>query len=562
MPEPVDAVFISYYCDLDRWDNDETGRPQPSLGRSRAVLTALTDDIWMKDEVDLIVDGRLLDFSRFLSWVEYGTTAEHRRYDPFNMTLLSGTYFLSFLRDRHRIRIVNAADQSVLRRCAERYEPRFVLLSTTLLFDAADTESIPAAVREIRRQWPDAIVVLGGLLLVSYQRNMPPAAFASLLLRYGADAYVVSPRAEASLAELLSRESLKDIADGSPIPNTYVVTDGRVRAPGSQRETEVSMADTYIRWNHLPQTDHLYHTVHTRTARSCAFNCAFCEYPVNQGPLTLAPLEAIRRELDELTALGTVRSLVFTDDTFNVPRKRFKDIVRLLSNYDFEWYSFYRPQFADEETAMMMKDSGCRAVFAGLESADDTVLANMNKRASNAEYRRGISNLSDVGVSVHANFIVGFPGETEKSARKIISFLDDTGVDFCTICTWAYIPSTPIAARAAEFGIEGVGMNWRHDTMDSTTAQYLARSVATEQRTAVHNAVRGEAWTEFLLYANGFEVGEARVAIETYNAFLGRDVSAAQIRASSGYLSLQKILERRRMPDPEAALTIKRPAVA
>ena len=100
------------------------------------------------------------------------------------------------------------------------------------------------------------------------------------------------------------------------------------------------MADAYIRWNHLPQTDHLYHTVHTRTARSCAFNCAFCEYPVNQGPLTLAPLDAIRRELDELTELGIVRSLVFTDDTFNVPRKRFQEIVRLLTRYDFEWYSF------------------------------------------------------------------------------------------------------------------------------------------------------------------------------------------------------------------------------
>ena len=136
-----------------------------------------------------------------------GTTAEHRRYDPFNMSLLAGTYFLSLLRDRFSVRVINAADQRVLQRAAGLYDPRFVLLSTTLLFDAADPESIPNAVREIRACWPEATVALGGLLLVSYSRNMPPPAFAELLLRYGADAYVVSPRAEMALIELLTRGS-------------------------------------------------------------------------------------------------------------------------------------------------------------------------------------------------------------------------------------------------------------------------------------------------------------------------------------------------------------------
>ena len=205
----------------------------------------------------------------------------------------------------------------------------------------------------------------------------------------------------------------------------------------------------------------------------------------------------------------------------------------------------------------MMKDSGCRAVFAGLESADDRVLADMNKRASNADYRRGIGHLNEVGVSVHANFIVGFPGETEESARKIVSFIDDTGVDFCTVCTWAYIPSTPIAARAAEFGIKGVGLVWQHDTMDSATAQQLARMVATEQHTAVHNAVRGEAWTEFLLYANGFKVDEVRLAVETFNQFLGHDVSADEVRASRRYHALKQVLTHREMPVPYDAATAK-----
>ena len=38
---------------------------------------------------------------------------------------------------------------------------------------------------------------------------------------------------------------------------------------------------------------------------------------------------------------------------------------------------------------------------------------------------------------MHANFIVGFPGETEEVPVKIVPFLNETGIEFCTICTWA-----------------------------------------------------------------------------------------------------------------------------
>jgi p-methyltransferase len=233
-----------------------------------------------------------------------------------------------------------------------------------------------------------------------------------------------------------------------------------------------------------------------------------------------------------------------------VPLPRFKELLKILAKYKLEWYSFFRPQYADAETARLMKESGCRAVFAGLESVDDRILANMNKKAKADQYRRGIEQLKRYDIQVHANFIVGFPGETEESARKISPFLDEMGIDFCTVCTWAYIPSTPIGARALEFGIRGMGVHWTHDTMTSAEAQTLAREVVQSQKSAVHNSVRGEAWTEFLLYANDFDVKEVRKAIQGFNRFLGRNVSAAEVRDSTEYAELKPILERHEMPVP------------
>jgi anaerobic magnesium-protoporphyrin IX monomethyl ester cyclase len=554
MPEAIDALFIPFYSNVDRWHNDsDRDFEYPSLARNRGVLTALSDDLFMKDEVDLVIDGKLYDFSRFLSWVRYGATTECERYDPFSLTLLAGTYYLSYLNENGIVtRVANSVDRERLVQLGRRYDPRFILLSTTLLFDAAERESIPLAIRQIRRTWPDAIIVLGGLMLVSYEKNLPRPVFLHQLRSYGADVYVVSPRGEAPLLEILKRGSIKSLLAGPPIPCTYVVCGGDVHEPSGIPELGPEMKDAYIRWSRLPQTDHLYHTVHMRTARSCAFQCAFCEYPVNQGPLTVLPADIVDKELAEIQSTGKVRSLIFTDDTFNVPLRRFKEILKVLAKYEFEWYSFFRPQYADAETAELMKASHCRAVFAGLESVDEVVLKNMKKVAQVDQYKRGIEQLNKHGIQVHANFIVGFPGETEESAEKIVRFLDEMAIPFCTVCTWVYIPSTPIGARAHEFGIEGMGMEWKHNTMNSDQAQTLARRVVEEQRHAVHNTVRGEAWSEFMLYANGFSVDEVRLAIQTFNRYLGRDTSMEEIRSSPGYAALRAVLERRPMPKPGA----------
>jgi p-methyltransferase len=557
MARNIDVLFISYYANRDRWHNDsDEDDLVPSLARTRGMLSALSDELWMKDEVDVVIDGNLYDFSRFLSWVRYGTTCEHRRYDPFNITLLAGTYYLNLLHlHGFEVRVANVADRHTLKDLARHYEPRFVLLSTTLLFDAADREVVPTAVRQIRAQFPLAVIVLGGLMLVSYEKNMTRPNFLNLLKSYGADVYVVSPRGEGPLLEILRRGSLEALQSGATgIPSTYVATDGMIAPPPVTPEIGPDMAERYIRWTQLPQTDHLYHTVHMRTARSCAFRCAFCEYPVNQGPLTLVPLETVEEELRELSNLGNITSIVFTDDTFNVPLGRFKNLLKILARYEFEWYSFFRPQYTDDETAGLMKSAGCRAIFAGLESADDNVLQNMNKVAKAEDYKRGIEQLKKRDIGIHANFIVGFPGETEESAQKIVKFLDETGIEFCTVCTWAYIPSTPVGARAAQFGLQGIGMNWKHNTMTSETAQELARQVATEQKSAVHNAVRGEAWTEFLLYANGFKVGEVRTAVQCFNDYLGRDVPGEEIQSSKTYAKLRSILEACDMPSPRLGL--------
>ncbi len=70
-------------------------------------------------------------------------------------------------------------------------------------------------------------------------------------------------------------------------------------------------------------------TVHVRTCSSCPFKCKFCTFPVLQGDHILFELDDVMFQLRQFQEIG-VKYLFFIDDTFNVPKKRFEELMDLM----------------------------------------------------------------------------------------------------------------------------------------------------------------------------------------------------------------------------------------
>ena len=207
------------------------------------------------------------------------------------------------------------------------------------------------------------------------------------------------------------------------------------------------------------------------TAKSCPFACAFCGFPERAGKYVYLPVATIETELDKLKSLG-VTDLAFLDDTFNVPKARFKEFLRMMirNQYGFTWNSFYRGDQGDEETIDLMRQAGCGGVFLGVESGSDRVLEQMNKTARRDDYMKAIPLLRQAGILTHANFVIGFPGETEETVEETIDFIERTRPDTYRAQLWYCDPLTPVWARREEYGIQGSAFNWTHKTMDHRTA--------------------------------------------------------------------------------------------
>lgn len=416
------------------------------------------------------VGDRRLNYMDLLNHVRRLATGDAEREDEFkscDIPNLAAVYLTHFLRRRGVGAYYINLFQHEKEKLAEYLDRNPLCVAITTTFYVVNFPVIEM-VEFIKARNPRVKVVVGGPLVANHVRNYEGDSSAAALRDIGADIYVVEGQGELTLYRLV--DALKNGDDLRKVPNLIFFEGGSAVRTTVEPENN-SLDEDYINWLAFPEED-LGVTLQTRTARSCAFKCSFCNYPTRAGALSLTSLERIERELDSMLELGNVKNVVFIDDTFNVPFPRFKDICRMMirKKYPFNWFSYFRCSNSDEEAVELMAESGCKGVFLGIESGSPTILKNMNKAATIEKYVQGIEWLRRYGILTFGSFIVGFPGETEATVQETIDFLEETKPDYYRAQLWYCEPGTPIQQRREEFGISGEGFVWAHKMMDSAEA--------------------------------------------------------------------------------------------
>lgn len=381
---------------------------------------------------------------------------------------LAAAYLASFLQHRgYRAQYINLF-QDEKDRLVQMLESGSLCIAITTTFYVLNMAVIDM-VEFIRSHNRDVKIVVGGPLIANHVRNYSGEEFEAALRDLGADIYVVEGQGELTLAQIV--ECLQTGGDLSEVPNLAYFEGHDLRRTAEVPENN-SLDENFVNWKNLANGGDLGPTLQTRTARSCAFKCSFCNYPTRAGALTLAGLDTLEREFTTMVELGNVQNVVFIDDTFNVPLPRFKDICRLMirKNYRFNWFSYFRCSNSDDEAIELMAESGCKGVFLGIESGSPRILKNMNKAATVEKYEKGIEMLRRHGILTFASFITGFPGETEETVRETLDFLRMTRPDYYRTQLWYCEAGTPIVNQRDQYGVEGDGFVWSHNTMDSMEA--------------------------------------------------------------------------------------------
>lgn len=380
---------------------------------------------------------------------------------------LAAAYLTMFVRrNGHTARYINLF-QYEKEKLIEYLEQDPLCVAITTTFYVVNLP-VNEMVEFIRQHNQTVKIVVGGPLINNHARNYHGDGLRASLADMGADIYVIEGQGEYTLTQII--ECLKNGGSLADVPNIAYLEDGKLHRTRTVPENN-SLDLNYVDWRSFPE-EQLGATIQTRTARSCAFKCSFCNYPTRAGALSLASLDVIEKELDSMLDLGDVKNVVFIDDTFNVPFPRFKEICRMLirRKYPFNWFSYFRCSNSDEEAIELMAESGCKGVFLGIESGSPSILKNMNKAATIEKYAQGIEWLRRHDILTFGSFIVGFPGETEETVQETIDFIRANRPDYYRAQMWYCEPGTPIQNEREKYQIEGNGFVWNHKTMDSLEA--------------------------------------------------------------------------------------------
>ena len=196
-----------------------------------------------------------------------------------------------------------------------------------------------------------------------------------------------------------------------------------------------------------------YTTTPLISSRGCPFSCDFCSRPVFGTTFRSRSPENIVAEIEEIAGLGYER-IWFADDCFTLNPEHVKRVCDLLvqKKVDIGWECLSRVDTLTVDVAKDMKRAGCLRVFFGIESGNDDVLGIMNKRITTEQARKAVYAAKEAGLQSGAFFIVGYPGESDKTVLDTVKFASGLPLDYLSFTLPYPIPGTALYERVKDNG--------------------------------------------------------------------------------------------------------------
>jgi len=196
----------------------------------------------------------------------------------------------------------------------------------------------------------------------------------------------------------------------------------------------------------------------------CSKYCSFCIVPYTRGDEVNRPFEAVLAEVRALSAQG-VREVTFLGQNVNAYAGRTRegliaDLATLI-HHAAALPGIERIRFTTshprEFTPSLIEAYASVPKLAShlhlpVQSGADRILALMKRGYTALEYKEKIRRLRAVrpAATISSDFIIGFPGETERDFAATLALVREVGFDqsFCFI--YSRRPGTPAAALPDE----------------------------------------------------------------------------------------------------------------
>jgi anaerobic magnesium-protoporphyrin IX monomethyl ester cyclase len=195
-------------------------------------------------------------------------------------------------------------------------------------------------------------------------------------------------------------------------------------------------------WSQLDGTK----TTSIITTLGCSFSCDFCSRPIFGNLFRRRDLDAVFAEIEQIRGFG-YDSLWIADDNFTLDVRYLREFCQRIAGREMRWSCLSRVTGITRELTELMKASGCRRVYLGLETGDPETLKLMKKQASVDQGRQAVQLFHEAGIEVAAFFIVGYPGETSASVERTLALALELPLEHISFNVPFPLPGSPLFER-------------------------------------------------------------------------------------------------------------------
>ena len=191
----------------------------------------------------------------------------------------------------------------------------------------------------------------------------------------------------------------------------------------------------------------------------CSKYCTFCVVPYTRGEEVSRPVQPVLKEVEHLAEMG-VREVNLLGQNVNAYRGvgadgdtlDLADLIRLIRDIDgidrIRYTTSHPVEFSD---ALIQVYEDVPELVSHLhlpvQSGSDRILAMMKRNHMVLEYKSKLRKLKRIrpDISFSSDFIIGFPGETDRDFEDTMNLIHDIGFDMSFSFIYSARPGTPAA---------------------------------------------------------------------------------------------------------------------
>jgi tRNA-2-methylthio-N6-dimethylallyladenosine synthase len=238
----------------------------------------------------------------------------------------------------------------------------------------------------------------------------------------------------------------------------------------------------------------------------CSKYCSFCIVPYTRGEEMSRPFESVLAEIRELAAQG-VMEVTLLGQNVNAYRGAMRDgvaadlatlihHVAAIPGIERIRFTSSHPNELDDSLIEAYADVARLAshLHLAVQSGSDRILALMKRGYTALEFKERIRKLRAARpqLSVSSDFIVGFPGESERDFAATLALVREVNFDQSFSFLYSRRPGTPAASLPDEVPetVKRERLAVLQAQLDAQARTFSARMVGSRQRVLVARASR------------------------------------------------------------------------